>query len=396
MILDNTQNNQIEPEILNALIESDHIDIATAFFTNKDFLEKVIDVENKNCSVRLIVRLNDATDPNKLKGFIGDERIDMRYFKDNKFHPKCYIIKDKGFSKVAYIGSANLTRSGMLTNQEIMVLIKDDDDLSHLNVLFQSYWEESEVITEDVLQQAIESYNGHNETNDNTGNSGGWGDGLPFGNNDKLQQYQREYQDYGTKFNHIKTMYENKKKRKFPALPIRIEIDGFLSSVYAKHNFANNQDDGIPQLNFDDDFEMWIALQSNYVSIFVERYQYIIDGFSEGNMDSHSMESLQQLLFKMHAPRSALQRYPGGFEEFIADNNGLKNVISKLSYLLGYGNGSDSQILRMHNLISNNQYQLTRFRGSSVQEVVGWCNNEELPIINARSKRILDYYSQYA
>ena len=207
MILDNTQNNQIEPEILNALIESDHIDIATAFFTNKDFLEKVIDVENKNCSVRLIVRLNDATDPNKLKGFIGDERIDMRYFKDNKFHPKCYIIKDKGFSKVAYIGSANLTRSGMLTNQEIMVLIKDDDDLSHLNVLFQSYWEESEVITEDVLQQAIESYNGHNKTNDNTDNSGGWGDGLPFGNNDKLQQYQREYQDYGTKFNHIKTMY---------------------------------------------------------------------------------------------------------------------------------------------------------------------------------------------
>ena len=254
-------------------------------------------------------------------------------------------------------------------------------------ITFESYWNESEVITYDILQKAIEFKNGHNEPNDN----GGWGNGLPFGNNNELQRYQRDYQDYSTKFNRIRTMYTDMGERKFQDdIPIRIEIDGFLSSVYTLHQLNQDNDNGEP--NFDGDFKLWINLENDYVDNFVERYNCIINGFSNENIGEHNNESLQQLLLTMHAPNTALKRYPGGFDRFIEDNQGLHTIIDRLSYLLGYCDDNDSQILRMHNLISNDEYRLNRFNISSVQELVGWCNDEDLPIINERSRRTLDYY----
>jgi hypothetical protein len=396
MILDNSKFKQIEPAILGSLHDADHINIATAFFTNERFLKQVIDAEQCNCTVRLVVRLNDATNPHKLIGFIDNERIDMRYFrsskKERKFHPKCYIIQSQGSSVVAYVGSANLTIDGMQKSKEIMVSIEDTDDLNSLDNLFKSYWKDSEVITKKILMLAIDAYEEHKASGDNGGKKGGYGDQLPFGEDEELQSYQREYQDYGTKFNQIKVMYENKGIRKFTsALPIRIEIDGFLSSV---DNFLNQQEGNFPENtpDFDSDFTRWINQDDTYVETLEERYSIIFNGLSEIEIQNQNLNTFGELINRTHAPRTAVLRSAGGMENFIDSNESMNRVMNRLSYLLGYEINNESQIERMHNLINNNNYKLNHFGESSIQELVGWCSNEELPIINERSKRILDYY----
>ncbi len=68
--------------------------------------------------------------------------------------------------------------------------------------------------------------------------------------------------------------------------------------------------------------------------------------------------------------------------------NDPKHTRESLSYLL-YGAGKIEE--RIANLIYSPAYKLNEFGQSSVQELVGWSNNQDLPVINARTTKVLRY-----
>jgi len=47
---------------------------------------------------------------------------------------------------------------------------------------------------------------------------------------------------------------------------------------------------------------------------------------------------------------------------------------------------------RMANVIFDPFYKLEEFGKANVQELVGWCNREELPIINGRTTKVLRFF----
>lgn len=49
-------------------------------------------------------------------------------------------------------------------------------------------------------------------------------------------------------------------------------------------------------------------------------------------------------------------------------------------------------IERMANMIYNEDYWLSEFGQSNVQELIGWRNREELPVINGRTTKILRFF----
>jgi hypothetical protein len=87
-----------------------------------------------------------------------------------------------------------------------------------------------------------------------------------------------------------------------------------------------------------------------------------------------------------------LRFYSGGLntlkEEFLGKND-IEHVKDSLTYLV---HGTTEIVERMANLIFNKQYKLNVFRQSNVQEHIGWKNNEELPVINGRTTKVLRYF----
>lgn len=46
----------------------------------------------------------------------------------------------------------------------------------------------------------------------------------------------------------------------------------------------------------------------------------------------------------------------------------------------------------MCNLIYDSDYELAEFGSANVQEMVGWVNREELPVVNGRTTKVLRFY----
>ncbi|NOR40948.1 MAG: alcohol dehydrogenase, partial [Gammaproteobacteria bacterium] len=133
-----TNRNSLSDFVQNALIQHQpsvsNIYIAVAFFTD---IEAVQNLLLDDCHLRLIVRLGFPTNPMALRKLLSTKNIEIRYYTGSGFHPKLYIFGDK----VALLGSANLTKAALLTNQEIVTSIGSDDPrFDELLVLFSEYW----------------------------------------------------------------------------------------------------------------------------------------------------------------------------------------------------------------------------------------------------------------
>lgn len=55
-----------------------------------------------------------------------------------------------------------------------------------------------------------------------------------------------------------------------------------------------------------------------------------------------------------------------------------------------YGKGDIVE--RMADLIYDSSYKLEQFGQCNVQELVGWINKEELPVINGKTTKVFRYY----
>jgi phosphatidylserine/phosphatidylglycerophosphate/cardiolipin synthase-like enzyme len=114
--------------------------IAVAFLTEPD---PILKLAARGFRVKLIVRLGFPTSPDALRKLLGREGIQVKYINNRSFHPKLYIFSERA----ALVGSSNLTRSALLTNQEVNVSIPvTDPRYEELVATFVGYWDQVRVL----------------------------------------------------------------------------------------------------------------------------------------------------------------------------------------------------------------------------------------------------------
>ena len=151
----NSLSDFVKNGILSAIQGGTDVYIAVAFFTESDVVQEII---KAGCHVRMIVRLGFPTSPLAIKKLMNSNDVEIRFYTDRSFHPKLYIFGDK----LALVGSANLTTSAILTNQEVVVSVKSEDErFSELAALFSGYWEEASVLTKDEINKYESIYSKH-------------------------------------------------------------------------------------------------------------------------------------------------------------------------------------------------------------------------------------------
>ena len=121
--------------------------IAVAFFTHSQFIKNLV---SNNCKVYLIIRLGFPTNAHHLKEISNLDNVFIRFYTGTEFHPKLYVFDESG----AFVGSSNLTGSGIHTNQELNIFIEPEDPVFEtLKEIFFDYWEHASPLTIDVLNK---------------------------------------------------------------------------------------------------------------------------------------------------------------------------------------------------------------------------------------------------
>lgn len=386
--------------------------IAVAFFTEANVVEEIA---SNGCHIRLIVRLGFPTSPHALRKLAFNKNIEIRFFSNSSFHPKLYLFGDK----IALVGSANLTRAAINSNQEIVVAIDSADErFTELAILFSSYWEEASVLTEQAiktyeqiynksLKAAKEIENGDIEVINTLGD-------IVFSNINRgtkkktkenifIDSYRKTYQESVTAFNQIEQVYKAVGKRKIDEeiIPLRLEIDSFFSFVrdrYATHEkwrevpigWTDERKDLLKKL-----IEEWLTAKWNHFEITIAETNYPLIKrvfASPDSINSASMEEIIDALVVLHSFYDRLRFYEGGLETLkrvFAKQNELQSVRISLSHLVF---GETDVVKRMSDLIYNPDFKLNEFGQSNVQELVGWINNGNLPVINGRTTKVLRYF----
>ena len=385
--------------------------IATAFFTEFDVVEELL---KKNCRVRIVVRLGFPTSPSALFKLIQNDKIEARYYTSNSFHPKIYIFGEK----IALVGSANLTRSALLSNQEVVVGITSEDNrFDEIRELFSEYWDEACVLDGDAIRKYQISFNKFkkismliedfdNELYNTLGNSN-------FSNVNRgkkkqsresifIDSYKKSYQEGVSAYKSIEDLYKTKaRKISGDLIPLRLEIDSFFSFVrdrHAIHETWSDQEIGWNEthkqnlLTLVDEWLLteWPHFECNVVP---KNYPLINDILGSVELvNKSSAEDIVDALCVLHSFHDSLRFHKGGLEtlksSFISSND-INKIRVTISYLL-YGKGD--VVVRMANCIFNDEYKLNYFGRANVQELVGWINKENLPVINGRTTKVLRYF----
>ena len=408
----NSRSDFIQNAVNSLITKANNINIAVAFLTDTSVLENL---SKQGCKVRIVVRLGFPTSPNALEALLKISNIEARFFSDRSFHPKLYIFGSSG----ALVGSANLTHSAMTTNQEIMVHVDAEDDIfAELVDLFSEYWSESKVLTQQTVEDYKRIYDRfksldsdvsklEEEVHKRIGKIVGFNIGRDKPKQSKenifIEDYRKTYQETVSSFNTIRQVYEKVGKRKKTELeiPLRLEIDSFISFVRQKHAQKDSwqqtplisgasQHSRIREL-----VEEWHKTPWHYFeeTIVNETYPKLNTVFSsEESISEATPDEIFDALCTLHSFYDRLRFYPGGLEtlkqEFLGKND-IRQIKASLTYLVF----SDTEIIqRMANLIFNRKYKLNVFGQSNVQELIGWQNKEELPVINGRTTKILRYF----
>lgn len=204
-------------------------------------------------------------------------------------------------------------------------------------------------------------------------------------------------------FNTIRQVYEKVGKRKISEskIPLRLEIDSFISFVRDKHAKKESwkktpiisgatQNYKIRELIEEWNQTPWPYFEETIVNETYPRLKTIFT--SENSISLANADEILQALCTLHSFHDRLRFYHGGLDtlkiEFLGKND-INKIKKSLTYLI-YG---DTDIIeRMANLIFNHKYKLNVFGQANVQELIGWQNKEELPVINGRTTKILRYF----
>ena len=408
----NSQGDFVREALTGTCLDDESVFIATAFFTEHDILRGI---SLKSGKVRLIVRLGFPTSPQALQEAMKDQNVDVRYFTGTSFHTKLYMFGDR----VAFVGSANLTGAAATTNQEVLVaLTSDDTRFQELALLFGEYWSQAAVLNDDALAEYLKLYLQKQNIEadidkldqlviDKLGR-------IEFANieRDKRKQtkenlfvesYRKTYQEAVSAFARIRDVYLQFGVRKVPEerLPLRLEIDSFFSFV--RDEFTKGDSwletplgwDAIRQqavrLCLDKwNKTSWFHLEDEIANTNYPRLTKVFA--TEASIKAADDDQLFNALLTLHSFHDRLRFHPGGLvglRQNFMGSNAPERIRSSLAYLV---HGRGDLIERMANLIYSSDYKLEQFGPANVQELVGWVNKEDLPVINGRTTKVLRYF----
>lgn len=373
-----------------------HVKIAVAFFTDYKVIEKMLE---QGCSVDLIVRLNDGTSPDALRRIYTKQRVRVRYFTSAHFHPKLYLIPHT----TAFIGSSNLTKCALNTNNEVNIQIdfeQDSEIFDELDNLFMEYWTEAIPLDNDTLSKFEACMKGRGV---------GYGDfssvlgDVAFSNvqsgntRDKkslfIDDFKRSYLEFVKAFSQLKEYYSETQERRWHDIPLRIELDRFLwwlgETQYKKDEWNINETYSPEKIKetvkvLKPDF---IISDMKWLFKATENYKLLTTGFeSKEKIDTLSEDTMFEILENIYSFHDSSQYHKGGIQTLkddFFDKNKLTDVQRTIKYLLF---GTNNYIERIFDCIYGD-YKLTHFGESSVKELFGYVNKNELPIFNGRIRK---------
>lgn len=408
----NSHGDFVRHALLSAGADDEAVYIASAFFTDAAVLREIA---FKSQRVRLVVRLGFPTSPKALQEALADKNVDVRFFTSPTFHPKLYIFGNR----IAYVGSANLTGAAVISNQEILVAIPSDDPrFVDLATLFGEYWDQASVLNDTLLDAYRKAYDAHKKVDDQVSALDqavidSLGD-VRFENIDRgkvvkskenifVDGYRKVYQEAVSAFQTIRDAYlaEGARKVSEESLPLRLEIDSFFSFV--RDHIATSEKwaetpigwGSARQIDLQNALDQWHStawphLESTIVGT---NYPRLIKVFTSTNsIKSASDDELFDALLTLHSFHDSLRFHLGGIsglKKAFVGGNDPKKVRESLAYLV---HGDDELVQRMANLLYQSDRKLNTFGQSNVQELIGWHNKADLPVINGRTTKILRYF----
>lgn len=408
----NTHSDFVKNAITKFTEEKSNVYIAVAFFTESSVVEEMA---RKGCRVRLVIRLGFPTSPSAIKRIMGISNVEIRYFTDHSFHPKLYIFGDKA----ALVGSANLTTAAILTNQEVVTSIEGDDPrFSELSSLFQDYWVQAKVMTDSALSDYEKIYKQHADISSKIDalddevikrigrvvvNNITRDEQKESDENIFIEDFRKSYQECVSAFNVIRDVYEKRGYRKAPEslIPLRLEIDSFISFIKDCHARGELWESapsrsGDAQKAYIDSFidewsdTYWEHFEQTIVKVNYPKITKVF--YSADAIIASSDDELLDAISVLHSFHDRLRFFDGGLptlKNVFLKENDRERVRRSLSYLV-FGKGDIA--VRMANLIYNSEYKLNQFGRANVQELIGWINNQELPVINGRTTKVLRFF----
>ena len=385
---------------LEEICKNTTIYISVAFFNNIEFIKKSL---NNNCEIFLIVRLDFGTDPNALLEIenMNNPNIHIRYYACRNFHPKFYIIDNV----CAIVGSSNLTNSGVSSNLEVNIEISCENTI--YEELKREYWLEwdcARVLTKEKILDFKNKYDSHNNIPDSNSIFFSEKDLVLTPNiiddnkkerkNESIKRFEKDYQLYISAFSKLKNIYcKVSNERKYDdKVPLRIEIDRFLSWIkdekYKGEEYLNIKKKNETAIENDVKYlkDEFIQFKTNeYYNTTYERYVEIKNklGNKEAIHNQNKKELLEVLLL-INAIYDQLRFFPGGMEtlkqEFLLKNDETK-IKNTLTYLL---EGKENFIERIYNIVNPSTYKLEVLGDSSIKELYGYINNDDIPTCNHR------------
>lgn len=385
------------------------VSIASAFFT---FPDPLIQLRERGCRIKIIVRLGYPTKPEALKVALDREGIQIRFVNDRAFHPKLYIFS--GYC--AIVRSSNLTDAALKSNQEVNIAIDPSDHrYEDLVSIFVDWWDQSKVLDNDILQEYSKIYDRNRSRSDNetiieeelqkkqgriTIQNIQRGLRKPSKSEIYLDQYRSDYQGFHDAYRTVERLYKATGRRRHDEskLPLRLEIDSFFSFIrenkakkesYLEAPLLHGQEQENKILsNINEWFEIpWEWLDDEIVPKRYPTIQRFLG--SPQSIKQASMDDIVEALSTCHSFFDRRRFYQGGHDTHIkefVDTNELDHAKETITYLL-YGEGDF--IRRMGRCIFDPAYKLNSFGQSNVQELLGWVNNQNIPVCNNRTLRSL-------
>ena len=406
-------------------VENSKLKFAVPFFTAH---KKLLEMLENGCQIKLIVRLGYPTSPQSLAALFNKKYqhlIQIRFFTSHHFHSKLYLFdEDK-----ALVGSANLTDSALFSNQEIILELDQNNaaEVFELSELFDAYWEQAAPLDEKQLSiyekiyyalpalemskdvESIEKALGKVEFNNIKR------DEIKRDKKQKLnEEFAKKYQLTVGVFNQMLNLYTFSYKPLYlDKLPARLEFDEFFHFVRSHYATGDswkhrNQNHAFYEPELKMILDEWrqnvVQTENAHGEHLYLRAHEVYPKFQAflGSPDIIQAVEIKQLLqFLVLGVNSmgARIRYYKNVESFVAKlliDNDEEHIKSGLIYLLY---GQDEVKYRMVELIEGNR-RIIGFGRSAITEILGWLNQDELPIINEKITKVMSYFGydveQYA
>ncbi|MCM0756613.1 phospholipase D family protein [Desulfovibrio aminophilus] len=385
-----------------------HVYIASPFFSYAHMVEHML---IQKCDVKMIVRLGPFTPATTLKKLLK-KGVQIRFFTSEKFHSKIYIF----LNRCVITGSANMTENGFNSNSEICLEIKNGSDTyDNLLAIYQNYWSSAEVLTDEIIAQYEYLENRYSksianefekELKNTIGNIAPQTSVVIATQKRKdtnvfIINYTKSHQKLLNAFNIVKKVYLDFGKRKSTPedIPIRIEIDRFLSYIREKCASGDSYlqapllatDDAINNTNiyiFD-----WFKFDDTYLfDTAIPNYKTINENFkSEESIEALSYSDIFDTLTICHAIHDRFRFFKGGLKtmkQHFMERNNCDTVKRMLKYLLF---SNDNYIIKMYNCIYDQSFKTTEIGRSGIQDLYGWINKDDVPICNRRTVKALRF-----